>query len=82
MLDAVEFARRARGERGRPSFGWASLTATETKVAELVAQGLSNEQVARRLLMSPATAKTHLTHIYAKVGASNRTELAARWRDR
>jgi predicted ATPase/class 3 adenylate cyclase/DNA-binding CsgD family transcriptional regulator len=82
LLEAVEFARRTRGERGRPSFGWASLTATETKVVELVAQGLSNEQVARTLLMSPATAKTHLTHIYAKLGASNRTELAARWRDR
>ena len=82
IMDAVEFARRARGERGRPSYGWASLTATETKVAELVVQGLSNEEVARRLLMSPATAKTHLTHIYAKIGAANRTELAARWHDR
>jgi predicted ATPase/class 3 adenylate cyclase/DNA-binding CsgD family transcriptional regulator len=82
LVEAVDFARRARGERGRPTFGWASLTATETKVAELVARGLSNEEVGRRLLMSPATAKTHLTHIYAKVGASNRTELAGRWHDR
>jgi DNA-binding CsgD family transcriptional regulator len=75
---AVELARRARGERGRSQFGWASLTATEAKVAELVATGLSNEHVARTMLMAPATVKTHLTHIYTKTGATNRTELAAR----
>ena len=77
--DAVEFARRARGERGRPTVGWGSLTPTEQKVAELVAEGLTNEQIARRLLMSPATVKTHLTRIFAKTGVGNRTELAVRW---
>jgi predicted ATPase/class 3 adenylate cyclase/DNA-binding CsgD family transcriptional regulator len=76
---AVEFARRARGERGRPTVGWGSLTPTEQKVAELVAEGLTNEQIARRLLMSPATVKTHLTRIFAKAGVANRTELAVRW---
>ena len=77
--DAVELAQRSRGERGRPSTGWASLTPTETKVVELVTEGHSNDQVARRLLMSVATVKTHLTHVYAKTGTTNRTELAARY---
>ncbi|HNI34287.1 MAG TPA: adenylate/guanylate cyclase domain-containing protein [Microthrixaceae bacterium] len=44
--EAVAFARRGRGERSRPTFGWDGLTATELRVAELVAQGLTNPQVA------------------------------------
>lgn len=76
---AVEFARRSRGGRGRPTSGWGSLTPTERKVAEAVAEGLTNEHIARRLLMSPATVKTHLTRIFAKTGMGNRTELAVRW---
>ena len=48
------------------------------RVAYLVADGLTNGAVAERLLMSVATVKSHLTHIYAKVGVANRTELAAR----
>jgi predicted ATPase/class 3 adenylate cyclase/DNA-binding CsgD family transcriptional regulator len=77
---AVEYARRSRGERTRPTHGWASLTPTEREVAGLVADGLTNDNVAKRLLMSPATVKTHLTHIYAKTGIVNRTELARRFR--
>ena len=46
--------------------------------ADLVAEGLTNDDVAERLIMSEATVKTHLTHIYAKVGVANRTELAGR----
>ena len=75
--DAIEYARRARGERGRPNHGWASLTPTEQRVTELVAQGHTNDQVAERLLMSPTTVKTHLSHVFAKLGVANRTELAA-----
>jgi DNA-binding CsgD family transcriptional regulator len=78
--DAIEYAQRARGLRGRPAFGWDSLTPTERRVVELVAEGRTNEEVARRLLMGVATVKTHLTHAYAKTGTSNRTELAARFR--
>ncbi|MFN0030402.1 MAG: helix-turn-helix transcriptional regulator [Acidimicrobiales bacterium] len=77
-MDAiVAYARRARGARGRPQFGWASLTPTERLVAELVAQGSTNAEIATALLMSGATVKSHLTHIYAKVGVRNRTALAA-----
>jgi DNA-binding CsgD family transcriptional regulator len=56
--------------------GWASLTPTELSVVRLVAEGLSNQQVAERLFVAPRTVGTHLTHVYAKLGISSRTELA------
>jgi len=81
ITEAAEYAQRWRGERGRPTHGWDSLTPTERKVVSLVADGASNEDVARQLVMSTATVKTHLTHVYAKTATANRTQLAARWRD-
>ena len=74
--DAVAYARRARGARGRPSTGWASLTPTELEVVRLVAAGLTNPEIGARLFMSRGTVKTHLTHIFTKLEISNRTELA------
>jgi DNA-binding CsgD family transcriptional regulator/tetratricopeptide (TPR) repeat protein len=75
--DAVAYARRARGTRGRPATGWASLTPTELDVVGLVAEGLTNPEIGSRLFISRATVKTHLSHVYAKLDVSNRTELAA-----
>jgi predicted ATPase/DNA-binding CsgD family transcriptional regulator len=75
--DAVGYARRARGARNRPSSGWASLTPTELDVVRLVAEGLTNPEIGSRLFISRATVKTHLSHVYAKLDVSNRTELAA-----
>ncbi len=75
--DAIAFASRGWGARKRPQAGWDSLTPTELKVVELVAEGLSNPQVAERLFMSPRTVSTHLTHVFAKIGVSSRAELAA-----
>ena len=75
--DTSAYAQRARGERKRPRYGWASLTPTETQVVDLVAEGLSNPQIAERLLMGRATVKTHLEHIFAKLGVASRAELAA-----
>jgi predicted ATPase/class 3 adenylate cyclase/DNA-binding CsgD family transcriptional regulator len=75
--DAVEYAQRTRGDRGRPTHGWASLTPTELKVAELIADGQTNQQIASALLMGVATVKTHLTHIYTKLNVTNRTALAS-----
>jgi DNA-binding CsgD family transcriptional regulator len=75
--DAVAYARRARGTRDRPSTGWASLTPTELDVVRLVAEGLTNPEIGSRLFISRATVKTHLSHVYAKLDVSNRTELAA-----
>jgi predicted ATPase/DNA-binding CsgD family transcriptional regulator len=76
LEDAVAYARRARGSRGRPSTGWASLTPTELEVIRLVADGMSNPKIGTRLFMSRGTVKTHLGHIFMKLDISNRTELA------
>jgi predicted ATPase/DNA-binding CsgD family transcriptional regulator len=75
--DAVDYARRARGERKRPRHGWASLTPTEEHVVALVAEGLTNPEIATRLLMGRSTVKTHLEHIFAKLGVTSRSELAS-----
>ncbi|MEV4582061.1 LuxR C-terminal-related transcriptional regulator [Nonomuraea jabiensis] len=74
--DAVAYVRRSRGARDRPAAGWDSLTPTELSVARLAAAGLNNPQIGARLFMSRSTVKTHLAHIYAKLGVANRTELA------
>jgi DNA-binding CsgD family transcriptional regulator len=57
------------------------LTAQELAVARLVADGLSNRQVAAELFVSIKTIQFHLTHIYSKLGVGSRAELAARLRD-
>jgi DNA-binding NarL/FixJ family response regulator len=54
----------------------APLTAREREVMELVAEGLSNDGIAERLLMSPATAKTHVNRAMVKLGARDRAQLA------
>ena len=74
--DAVGYARRRRGPRGRPRSGWASLTPTERKVAELVVEGLSNEGIGARMFVSTATVKSHLNHVFGKLGVTNRRQLA------
>jgi DNA-binding CsgD family transcriptional regulator len=74
---AVDYARRARGRRGRPASGWSSLTPTELAVVRLVAEGLTNPEIGARLFMSRGTVKTHLSRIFTKLDTANRTELAA-----
>jgi DNA-binding CsgD family transcriptional regulator len=74
--EVIAHVRRTRGARRRPSTGWASLTPTELDVVRLVVEGLNNPQIGARLFMSRGTVKTHLSHVYAKLGISNRTELA------
>ena len=74
--EAIAYARRGRGERRRPSSGWASLTPTELDVVRLVSEGLPNKDIATRLFVSPRTVQTHLTHVYSKLGLSSRVQLA------
>ena len=74
---AVSYATRGRGDRRRPSAGWASLTPTELQVVKLATQGLSNPEIAGRLFISRGTVKTHLTHVFAKLGLTSRAGLAA-----
>jgi DNA-binding CsgD family transcriptional regulator len=75
--DAVAYATRKGGGRKRPATGWASLTPAEREVVRLVGEGLRNEAIARRLFIAPGTVKVHLSHIFAKLGITTRTELAA-----
>jgi predicted ATPase/DNA-binding CsgD family transcriptional regulator len=73
---AVAYATRARGERRRPTHGWDSLTATEANVARLAAAGLTNKQIATRLLMGAETVKTHIARVYDKLDVHTRAGLA------
>lgn len=74
--DAISMELRSRGSRVRPKFGWAGLTPTELQVAALAATGLSNSAIGDNLLMGRATVKTHLEHLYAKLGINSRAQLA------
>jgi predicted ATPase/DNA-binding CsgD family transcriptional regulator len=75
--ETVAYVARGRGERKRPSSGWKSLTPVETDVVRLVAEGLTNPEIGKRLFISPGTVKNHLSHVFAKLGISTRSELAA-----
>jgi ATP/maltotriose-dependent transcriptional regulator MalT len=75
--DAVAYASRARGERKRPSAGWASLTPTEERVVALTAEGLTNAQIGERMFIAAGTIKVHLGHIFTKLGITTRAGLAA-----
>jgi len=78
-LGAAAYTARARSELERiggrpPSKG--SLTATERQIAELVAEGRSNKEVAATLFVSVKTVEANLSRTYAKLGIRSRTGLA------
>jgi DNA-binding CsgD family transcriptional regulator len=77
-LGAATWVEKARGELG--SIGGRTreegLTAAEQRVADLVAEGRTNKEVAAALFLGERTVASHLTHIYAKLGIRSRTELA------
>jgi DNA-binding NarL/FixJ family response regulator len=79
-LNTPLWAARAGRELARVTVqsSGAGLTTTEQRVAELVADGLSNRAVASALLISPKTVGAHLANIYRKLDVHSRTELA-RW---
>lgn len=64
------------GDAGRHRYEWSRLTAAERLVAGLVADGLTNREVARRLSLSRHTIDFHLRQIYRKLGVRSRVELA------
>jgi DNA-binding CsgD family transcriptional regulator len=74
-VEAIAYAQRGRGERKRPTSGWASLTPTERDVVRLVSEGLANNDIAARLFVSPRTVQTHLTHVYTKLSLASRVHL-------
>jgi len=57
------------------TLGWESLTETERSIAELVAEGYTNREVAASMFLSPHTVGYHLRHIFRKVGVDSRVEL-------
>ena len=67
-LDVVGPRRRARDE----------LTATERRVAELAAAGITNREIARAVFMSEKTVEAHIARVYRKLGIHSRAELGAR----
>ena len=69
-----EFVARPTAGRARPDL-LADLTEREREVLLLVAEGLSNAEIAGRLVVSPATAKTHVSRILTKLGLRDRTQL-------
>ena len=74
--EAIAYAQRGRGERKRPSSGWASLTPAELDVVRLACKDLGNKDIATRLFVSPRTVQAHLTHVYTKLGVTSRVQLA------
>jgi len=71
--EAVDAVLQAAGHRVRRRREWpAGLTTREVEVLRLLARGLSNKQIAQRLMISRKTASNHIEHIYTKIGATNR----------
>lgn len=70
----AEFAARAKEPRSLSDLD--ALTEREREVMVLVAGGLSNDEIAERLYMSPATARTHVSRAMTKLGTRDRTQLA------
>jgi DNA-binding CsgD family transcriptional regulator len=79
-LGAATWVPRARAELGRIGGRTREdgLTPAERRVADLVAEGRTNREVAAMLFLGERTVASHLTHIYAKLGVRSRTELARR----
>ena len=62
----------------RESIGRFGLTHREAEILRLVAQGKTNKEIAAVLYVSPLTIRTHLEHVYEKLGVGNRAEAVAR----
>ena len=67
---------QAQGTLDRPTFGWDSLSEAERRVADLVARGCSNKEIAAQLYMSHRTVGSHLYRIFPKLGLRSRVDLA------
>ncbi|MGW1160183.1 helix-turn-helix transcriptional regulator [Streptomyces sp. NPDC002513] len=73
-LEAAGSRRAAAVER--PVMGWEALTASEKKVARVIAEGHTNRSAADLLVVSPHTVNTHLTSVFRKLSVNSRVQLA------
>jgi DNA-binding CsgD family transcriptional regulator len=86
--DAAPAALPGTGRRGAPAVSGAAfpatgpLTSREVEIAQLVANGLTNKEIARRMAVSKRTVDAHVDHIFAKLGISSRVQLTLWLRDR
>ncbi len=80
LADEIRSTLVARGGRPRRKrlTGFAALTATERRVADLAGAGWSNADIAEKLVVTPRTVSFHLTNVYRKLGVTSRAELPAR----
>jgi DNA-binding CsgD family transcriptional regulator len=67
--------RRRVASAEKPATGWAAMTKSELAVAQLVATGLTNREIAERLFVSPHTVNTHLRQVFAKLEVNSRVDL-------
>jgi DNA-binding NarL/FixJ family response regulator len=77
--DAIAYAlkEKPRAEPSPASTETTTLTRRQQEVSELIAEGLSNQEIAARLVISQRTAETHVEHILSKLGFTSRTQIAA-----
>jgi DNA-binding CsgD family transcriptional regulator len=75
-MRALGIRRGSREAHREAAHGWASLTATEVRIAELVRDGLTNREIGTRMFVSPRTVQTHVSHILQKTGLRSRVEIA------
>ncbi|WP_345074881.1 ATP-binding protein [Phytohabitans flavus] len=76
LLRAAGVRARRQPAAPRPQTGWAALTATERRVARLVADGHTNKSAAAELFLSPSTVNSHLRAVFQKLGVNSRVQLA------
>ncbi|MBO2447361.1 AAA family ATPase [Actinomadura barringtoniae] len=75
--EAMDYALDQRDAGGRDTDPWEPLTRREREIAALVAEGLSNREIAQRLVIAKRTVDSHLEHILAKLEMASRTQIAA-----
>jgi DNA-binding CsgD family transcriptional regulator len=73
--DVRDHGIRFRAAPASARVGWEALTATEILVVDLLATGLTNSEIAERLVISRRTVESHLVHVYDKVGVRSRADL-------
>lgn len=77
MAPLIARVRRLRSALGLGRFAASPLSAREARAPHLVAQGLTDRQIAEALVVSKRTAENHVQHILAKLGLDNRAQIAA-----